>query len=581
MNKYFSLFLLALSSSFVSADPINDIWHVEGGKAVFDVTEHTLNRYEQAYAMTMAALPEQLRDRVILDPVMCAYARGIAEDQINRGFSSHINPDGQHNKNYLSVYTGELLSEDDHVVVEPFDPFTGWNVEPNYYDTCWLDAVIVGDLMGNTVQYNVVEFLDSTGGHAEALKGEVGKTGIDTSDYIYIGIGSIDHAYDRTVEDPYLGNTRSAEKYNRLVILYSNRSFRDYTEMELFTVEGVRVTDSMDWKAIGKAADIMDRAGDPALRGDYYNRGGSTTVFDTTEYNPAGLRPFTRNTDGSLQSPWLGRFVDVGGGYILSEALGLVYSHPDNGNMLTFPELQLTAIPMDTSESIYPVTVHGTYLYKYPHWSANQGYHFYTPEKGWFWMHPRFGRNARLRDGSWVPAREIKGNTANTAKLSVSTRQAFVGDTVVAAWFSTQTSPVVEVSDGQRYEQSIGATAITLTQAGTYTVTLTSQSGAPVEQTVTVLPAPANPVVSITATRATGEANSDLIDVEFGEVFTISWNANATPIIESNDIGIWSNQANGSMQFAKAVPGVYSFTIRVGAASKTVLVRVKGDIMPH
>src|SRR5690606_22849401 len=73
-------------------------------------------------------------------------------------------------------------------------------------------------------------------------------------------------------------------------------------------------------------------------------------------------------------------------------------------------------------------------------------------------------------------------------------------------------------------------------------------------------------------------------EVELGSPFSIHWNSTGgIPIVRSNPgqspasvDGVFSNQTNGEISFAKRVPGIYRYSIQMGSLMQEVVVRVLG-----
>lgn len=427
-----------------------------------------------------------------------------------------------------------------------------------------------GELLGDSP----IGFTQSHDGHREVILGlpgtEVFGEGQDFSEDVYVGI---------------------AADGVSCVVHFSNYPVGEYmgTVRRLFLPDGSEVKLTDNW---------MERA-------------------------PIGNREMLMNLGysqyGTLHSHWLGRLIDVGGGFVKTTELGLVYISPESGWGAVVPHgeyygswwgevdtrgswITLFSTEDDTVNHILDyyatplipyltvwvdriernirwIEPDGTYVYgeerAYHRWkfetaeSFKQGYHIYHPQYGWLWTHPEtYPRIWVTSQNRWIDAGELTPAEGH-ATLQLSTWQGYVGESVVLAWDTDKTSNHVEML-GAVSEAKIGAWAIPLEAPGEIVATM--QAGdVHLEKKVVVLPKPENPTVWIDAAPRVVEPN---------EQFLISWNASGgVPIVSGESQGIFSNAPTGSVGFSRSIPGDYTFKVRLGDAIQTVTVRVKGQLI--
>lgn len=421
----------------------------------------------------------------------------------------------------------------------------------------WVDLSF-GELLGGSPK----NFTTSHDGHREVILGlpgtEVFGEGQDFVDTIYVGIAAngtscVVHFSYVPYGDDYMG-----------------------TKRKLYLPDGTEVNLSDNW---------MEKA----FTG-----------------NREMLMNLGVNQDGTLQSNWLGRVIDVGGGFIKTADLGLVYVSPNSGWGAVAPfgasyDTWSTLFAMDAENHVLDYTKplipylsawvtrverdllwiepDGTEVYgeerSYYDWkfetaeSFKQGYHIYHPEYGWMWTHPvTYPKFWIMNQNRWVNVKELTPNKGY-ANLELSTWQGYVGDTVVLAWDTDRATNLVEIA-GVESTHKIGAWAVPLDTAGEMVATM--QAGdVRVEKKIVVLPKPVNPTVWIDAQPKVVAPN---------EKFLISWNANGgVPIVSGESQGIFSNEGTGSVAFSKRIAGDYTFTVRLGDVAQTVTVRVTGDLI--
>lgn len=306
-----------------------------------------------------------------------------------------------------------------------------------------------------------------------------------------------------------------------------------------------------------------------------------------------GLQMVTPWENNKWNSSWFGRFVDVGGGFILHDSLGMIYHDIASA---------------DTTHSLDVVTQTGLW---YAPWKvvyddstrgvSNQGFNFYHSYYGWLWTHPDvfpyvWKRNTQswLRVNSerqfveylglWkdvytdvtdVQTGETRSWNRESAEspfieMSFANWQVYVGDPAVLAWNSGKSTVQIKANvDGEIHESTAGLHAWGWTAAnwGEYTATMTNQAGESISRLLVVIPQPTTADLWIDAEPKT---------VKAGEPFMVAWSGlgDVPPQISGTSYGVFTNLPIGSQLLSRSIPGKYTFTIRMGNHKKTVTVQV-------
>ena len=421
------------------------------------------------------------------------------------------------------------------------------------------------ELLGGSVA-NLSYEGDTT--HDEAMRGEGGY-----GKFLYVGVGDVG------------GNT---------VFIFSadNSTTFGGKAIKVYMPEGTPIPidwNLMEWGTVNRPVPTPTYPVNPS-------NGTQTQAVDLYSPDVAGMLVIKRDGD-RLVSPWLGRFVNVGGNFILSDQMGLVRVDPLSGWYGNVPYGWETEWPTDggygfftsAKGGIWNVGADGYYdytspripflwrdsrmtmyneRYEYAHFdgvaSYKQGYWLVVPDLGPVWTHPMAYPNAWVQgENRWVRLNTIKPQGA-FVQLESDVRQVYQGESVIFAWNASGNARFE--CQGQAFNQPVGAVAIAA--SGGEIVAVVQSGAVSAEKRVAVLPRPHNPSVWIDAAPKV---------VQVGEPFLVAWNSSGgIPMVSAESHGLFSNEATGGIHFARQIPGDYTFTVRLGEAIQHVTVRVEG-----
>lgn len=405
--------------------------------------------------------------------------------------------------------------------------------------------------------------------HDEAMRGEGGY-----GNMLYVGVGDISGA-------PVF--MFSTERYTY---------FKGKT-IKVYMPEGTPIPidwNLMEWGTVNRPVPTPTYPVNP-------RHGTQTHAVDLYSPDVAGMLVIKREGD-RLVSPWLGRFVNVGGNFILSDQMGLVRVDPLSGWYGNVPygwetENAYRESPYgfftagmgyiwndDQWWSVERASPRIPFLWRdsrltnsgvrhmYAHFdgvsSYKQGYWLVVPDLGPVWTHPMAYPNAWVQgENRWVRLNTIKPQGA-FVQLESDVRQVYQGESVIFAWNASGNARFE--CQGQAFNQPVGAVAIAAT--GGEIVAVVQSGSVSAEKRVAVLSRPHNPSVWIDAAPKV---------VQVGEPFLVAWNSSGgIPMVSAESHGLFSNEATGGIHFARQIPGDYTFTVRLGEAIQHVTVRVEG-----
>jgi len=529
--KTIASILLAITALSVQAFPDSEMVtsvNEQTGKVTIP-DEIVLNLYELELIDLIAkfegvpfAFPDgQLRDKVRISATASIYARMKAEDMVNRNYYGHSDKDGKKVFDYYSINCWKM----ENITLA----YHGSEADIRSYYAGSINAsneiaeYLVGQLPMSPAEDAFWKFIFSKKGHSESLRGE--------SAY-FEGIGDIDH---KSMDQIGVGVARDEWSYY-VVVYFLGSSYSD--TRKVYAPDGSDLT-GRDAKTMGEAA---------------------------------GVRWASYGSANKWQSS-IGNFVDVGGGFLLHDQLGMLY-HDMNAVDRAFT---LTSLEPFNGHIVYDEATRGT---------SNQGYNFYHSHYGWIWTDPntypylwkRSTQSWLKVDGNEVV--DVKANerrtwsaskaTAPFVEMSFANWQVYQGDPVVLAWNSGK-SPVsiTANADGEIKTSTAGlhAWGWTADTTGEYWASITNQAGDELKKLLVVIPQPTVANLWIDAEPKVVKPN---------QPFWVAWSGlgDVPAQISGTSYGVFSNVPVGGQLFARSIPGKYHFTVRLGNFSKTVTVVV-------
>lgn len=495
----------------------------------------------------------QLRDKVRISASASIMARMKAEDMVNRGYYSHRDPDGKMIYHYVNQDLpdhGELwgVLNYENITIRG-DKTEAHNLIAFFRDygpnaSEQMVNYLLERLPLKGPEFAFWSFLHSDKGHSEALRG-AGRAGY----YNQIGVG---------VVPVKTGNTEygwaSEELY--IVIIFADRNWND--PRKVYAPDGTDLS-GKDAKKLGEGA---------------------------------GIRWASYGAGNKWESS-IGKFVDVGGGFLLHDELGMVY----HDMAAVDREFSLTPTNLDQPPADWDWQPSGTGGFLNPYRSqiiyddatrgiSNQGFNLLHSEFGWLWTSPSVYPRLYKRSGGQLEVIEgvgvrdvqtgvVKNFSRETAtesfvEMNFGNWQVYQGDPVVLAWNSANSAVNVQANvNGEPKTSTSGlhAWGWTAEQVGEYPAFIENAKGERIERKLVVIPQPHTANLWIDA---------DPKVVKVGEPFMVSWNAlgDVPAQISGTSYGVFSNVPQGSQLLSRAIAGKYHFTVRMGNHRQTVTVQV-------
>ena len=485
----------------------------------------------------------QLRDKVRISASASIMARMKAEDMVNRGYYSHDDPDGKMIYQYLNQDLpdhGELwgvLNYENITIRKALDA-SDMNIRHlrnaiayEGLPSIWADFLIE-QLPMSGPKYAFLDFLMSDKGHSEALRG-AGRAGY----YDQIGVG---------VAVRNVGNSEYPEEAGEelyIVIIFADKNWND--PRKVYAPDGTDLS-GKDAKKLGEGA---------------------------------GIRWASYGAGNKWESS-IGKFVDVGGGFLLHDHLGMLY----HDMAAVDREFSLTAIRQwdvwlkpNGYQLEYDDATRGI---------SNQGFNLLHSEFGWLWTSPsvyprlykRGGgqleviKGVGVRDLQTGVVKNFSRETASESfvEMNFGNWQVYQGDPVVLAWNSAKSAVTVQANVNGEVKTStsgLHAWGWTAEQVGEYPAFIENAKGERVERKLVVIPQPHTANLWIDAEPKVVKVN---------EPFMVSWNAlgDVPAQISGTSYGVFSNVPQGSQLLSRAIAGKYHFTVRMGNHRQTVTVQV-------
>lgn len=474
---------------------------------------YVLQEQELELIQLIAQHPLQQRPAIYLDPALTIYAKIKADDLANRTYFAHRDPQG----NLITYYLGNAVNS----LAQTYE-----NLAAGYPNA----------------SATVEAWERSTTGHRESLFG-LPMDGVPNPLYPHFGVG---FANNPEASDSYGGrywSTQNAWNPGAHAGPVGNPSALAYAAQYRLLMPDGRTPVDPNWNWV--RAEV------------------------------AGMDPVRVASDGSYHLNWMGSFRNLGGMFFSSNTLGFSYSHPDR---------------------------------------VRGGNHFFVSKQGWLWTTPALAPHYwSSQRGNWIYA-DLSAHRIYDynngiwedwtpdgpyARILADKRQTYVGQPVVIAWDADAHAANVEFWSSQsgadglptyHFNQRNGAILWHPPAPGSYVFAVRSKAKVgnatvPGQHIVAenlridVIPHPdsyATAAVQIQSSHA---------EAALREAFTIAWNARGgIPIVRSHPgispasvDGVFSNEASGSVQFVKQVPGVYRYTIQLGSLVQAVEVRVVGS----